>query len=103
MFHQSEHSNSRIWTNESAPPCSSPVIVVGEVEPVQSIAEEDSGQGGSQEEPHHGHSNLERELRGIVITPLFLGKKLVLCCLYFIALSQSSPEQYKPAGTEADI
>ena len=83
-FNQSENSNSRIWTNESAPPCSSPVIVVGEVEPVQSIAEEDSGQGGSQEEPHHGHSNWERELRGIVITHLHSSSASRTCFVFSV-------------------
>ena len=37
----------------------SPVIVVSEVEPIQSVAEEDCGKGGSQEEPHHGHCGFE--------------------------------------------
>ena len=37
----------------------SPEIVVSEVEPIQSVAEEDCGKGGSQEEPHHGHCGFE--------------------------------------------
>ena len=35
----------------------SPVIVVSEVEPVQSPAEQEGGQGGSQEEAQDGHGD----------------------------------------------
>ena len=56
----------------------SPVIVEGEVEPVQAVAEEDSGQGGPQEEPHHGHSGAASCFIR-VLTPQSLRVELVFC------------------------
>ena len=56
----------------------SPVIVEGEVEPIQAVAEKDCGQGGSQKEPHHGHSAAAScFIRAL--TPQSLRVELVFC------------------------
>ena len=46
-----------IFPSEGWAPGRSPVIVVSEVEPVQSPAEQEGGQGGSQKEPQDGHGD----------------------------------------------
>ena len=69
-----------------------PRIVLAEVKPIQSIAEEDRGQRGSEEEPHDGHGNL------VAVTTSYLSVLASLLsvqqCNLFYVLHNSQSVQF---------